>query len=460
MILKKRKLSTLGRCKSYLGLAVFSVALFSTFGCSVKSSKCLYSVNNLSSERLQQIIDHANDTIYLGAGELYLNSAIHLKANTHIKGDSTVVRYDQSQRINFIRANNQSNISLQNLSIQPVVKAIHGSSVSMGSRTSNNSGYYPIKMLNVDGLKLVNVAFRNQLNTAVALYDVSNVEIVNCSFNNIGAGTTGKKYSYDGIFIGAYRQGTDGVVISGCQFEDIGVEDDGTNDFVNDGDGVQLYTKKSKIENVLISNCLFRNIARRGVKVQSGSDIKIIGNEFDKCNVAIGVSMENSTRKVVFDDNFVSNCNQGVNTNSRKGKPCIVNGLSVSGNRFENLKGVLRTSGSSAIIDGHIADNRIENIATYVFSGRMSNTNIKGNEMLNYQISPIESSNAAIYVWNGSSNTTISENHFSISDNSVLDVYLYKDTRDIIVEGNASLLGNKIRRSHVVDRSLRNKVKN
>jgi len=417
--------------------------------CKIPKNDFVVNSNSLNSERLQKIIDNSKNTIYLGAGTIYLDKPIYLRSNTHIVGEYTKITFDQSQNINFIRANNQSNISLKNLVIQPKNKIW---------KEGHNPGYHSIKMLNVSGFRMENVEFKDQLNTPVVLYDVKDVLINNCTFANIGTETKGRKYSYDGIFLGAYNEGTKGVVISDCQFSYIGTNESKI-EFSNDGDGIQIYTKSSTIDKVQISNCRFENISRRGIKLQSGSNIQMLNNTFNYCKIALGISMENSTSGILFDKNIIKNGDQGININSRKDKPCEVNDFKVKKNTFSKLYGVLRTSGTSSIKNGELSNNIIKSIETYVFSGKISHTQITKNRIEDFQIKPIEKSNAAIYIWNGSNNTIISENEFFSENENVLDVYLYINTSNITVEKNKSFLSKRSRITKTRNRSNNNIIK-
>lgn len=322
---------------------------------------------------------------------------------------------------------------------------------------THNSGYYLFKFLNSNNIVFDNVEFDESMNTSIALFDVSEVSIKNCYFRNIGGDTDGKKYSYDGIFIGAYSNGTSKVKISNCLFENIGTNKRNAQ-YKNDGDGIQLYSRNSGIEEILIEGNDFRGIGRRGVKIQTGNSISIKNNRFTRCMVALGIPMFAPTNNIEFSFNSVEDGIFGISPNAPKNKPYGISNFRVRNNEFLNIRSGIRTSGSSHIRSGIIEKNVFRNIEEYVLDGQISNTEIANNDIVNFQFGHNKRVGSAIYLWNNSENTIIKSNQFSTNTKSTYDIYLYPESKNIIVDENTFQLNGIDRERKIVNKSTSNKI--
>lgn len=430
-------------------ISIYTILFF--YSCKVQEKVSYLKPQSLNATSLERILSSGLDTIRIGAGKMFIDRTITLPSNTIIIGSkNTIIQYDQSQNYHLFRSGNTSNILIKDLTIRPINKHI---------TKSHNQGYYAFKLLNVSGLVMDNIIFEDNLNTAVAIFDAEDARFSNCTFKNMGADTKGKSYSYDGIFIGAYNTGTNGVIIDRCRFENIGTNQ-GNVSFSNDGDGIQTYTKKSFIKNISISNCTFSAIGRRGIKIQSGSKIKIQDNTFENCKIALGISMASSTQDVFFRNNLVSKGTQGINTNSTKNKPCSVMNFQIVNNEFTDLYGGIRTSGTSSINNASILSNKSSKLKAYFFDGKISNSEISNNTIKDFQIDSKLKVKSSMFLWNGSENNSITSNIFQSSKEGVLDIYLYKNTKGIMVDKNESTVGKKVRKVSVRDKSSENRVKN
>jgi len=408
------------------------------------------STESLDGYKFQKLLNSGKDTIKLGPGTLFIDRVIVIPSNTTIIGNSTIISYKHPLENNLFRSNKSTNILIKNVSVKPLSKA-------MGKK--HNGAYYLFKLLNSSDIVFENVHFDGSMNTAIALFDVKDVTIEKCSFENFGGDTKGKNYSYDGIFIGAYNEGTNKVIIEDCVFENIGTNFKNAI-YDNDGDGIQTYSKNASIENIQIEGCQFRGISRRGIKIQTGNSISIINNTFIKCKVALGVPLASPSNGITFSRNTISDGILGISPNSPKNKEFGISNLEISDNIFKNISGGLRTSGTSQILSGLIKGNKFLNIDKYAIDGRISNTNITGNLFSNYQRLQHKRVKAAIYIWDNSKSTTIEKNTFTPIDNTANDIYLYPKSKDILIRDNLFTSKSKSRIGKIINKSNKNKIFN
>lgn len=389
--------------------------------------------------------------IVVGVDQINLTKTIYIPSNTTLDGRNVTFYYEQGAVYNKLVSNNTVNVELRNINFSPRKKEKYN---------NHNQGYYPIKLSNVTQAKLCSLNFTNTINTCIGLFDCHDFVVTDCVFQDIGL-NTGKNinYSYDGVFIGAYTKGSKDIRISNCVFTNIGMVENQEH-YKNDGDGIQMYSKSSTIDNIIIEDCFFENISRRGIKIQSGSNYTIRNNSFESNKMAIGVAMESSTYGIVIENNVIQSCIQGIFTNSYHGNPCFSDSLVVKRNKFYDLSGVIRTSGSSSIVNGIINGNIVDTVKSYFFEGRLSSSEMSDNTISHFQYKPVENSTvAAVYLWNGSKQNIISNNSFVQDSTSYFDIYLYPNSiRNEIIQ-NKSISKKRNRKIGVRNLSKLNIIK-
>ena len=369
----------------------------------------LFSCKTASVQEFDDLVNFRKDGVcHLKRGDFYPKQTITVPSGTTIIGHGTKIRFDEASPFPIFRASQISGTNLQNIEF-------YGEKLDeqTDKRTLEKYNYwFVMEMHNSSEITLDHCRFTNSYGTAVHLSDCSQVAFKNSAFSNIGVSTTGDGlYSYDGIIIGA-RENTEKITISRCSFKNIGTNfSQGVPSWPNDGDGVHIQGQGT-INDVEITENSFHKCASRGVKVQSGFNIEITDNHFSDCWTAVNIAMAKDVDGVNISYNTLNNCRLSFGTDCLANEKRTAYNINITQNVVDSCLHFFRTSGQSSVQNASISGNKIGQIGTYFFTGRLINTRIENNSITQYATENDPVDNMAIYISPESDRLSIRNNVF------------------------------------------------
>lgn len=396
---------------------------------------------------LQNLINKAIGKLTLEKREYSISSTINLKSGITIIGNgATFKKVSKGKPFYILQINNINNVTISDLNITGDRHEISNSDLSIYMAD------YGINMLNSSNITFSNMKFSELVSSGIRIHDVHNLYISNCKFENIGLSTqksAPKGYNYDCIFIGGDTL-SDSVTIQHCIFRNIGYNNSDMK-YGNDADGVQVLMRKgAKANNFDIKFNTFDGVSARGIKIQSGSNIKITNNSFKNCHSATGIVMADNIQDLVFSTNTIDSCSYVLSPNSSA--IFYIKNFTVENNIASNIDFFIRLSGKSTIQKANFNNNQASNIGYSFASGRFNNTNFVKNTIRNYAIGGNPSFYMAFLIAPESDTVNIQNNTISGSAKKSTIVYFQGNPINTrIQKNNFHLLSpNKLDESNFV----------
>ncbi|MGE5355534.1 MAG: right-handed parallel beta-helix repeat-containing protein [Deltaproteobacteria bacterium] len=403
------------------------ITLFALFLLGCNSKKALTEHVYFTSKDIQKKIDESKTgKITLGHGTYIIESPVEIPSGTVLSGSNATLIL-RNPAINMFNVVNKKNIEISDLNLT-------------GSRSIYNLTYYSQQMeknllfiKNSENIKINNIKFSDHSFTPLSICNSSNIKINNSFFSNIGSpypeNIAPFLYSFDGVFIVSEPQfKTENILITGSIFQNIGVKSP-----EDDGDGVHIHAPgETMIKNIKINNCRFNLITRRGIKIQAGSDIEIIENDFLHCHAGIGITQASPVSKVHVKNNFFDSCKISIATNHEY----MVQDLQIEGNRIKNTEFAIRTSGGSFIRDLSVINNEGYDIGKCFLDGQIENALIKDNVINGYAKDGDKDYYMAFLIADKSKNVSIQNNSIKTSFKTISAIYLKENTKSIIIRSN------------------------
>jgi len=385
---------------------------------------------------LQSAINNGGSNLILKKRIYYIDSQIKLKSNQFIDGNGStfIIKYTKS-KFHVFNLSYLNNLSINNLSIIGDTNL-----TNLDKKTEK----YIIYINNSQKINLKNIRIKNSGFTPIHISDCKFININECHFSNIGLSTANiPEYSYDGIFIGGYKETSD-IKITNCTFVKIGQSLNLDSDTPDDGDGIQLQVpNNSKLHKIEISNCLFDSCTARGIKIQSGFNLNIFNNRFHFCKTGIGITMANIVKDTKITNSQFNNCYYAWGTNSNSTN-IYADNILFKNNRIENCYAGYRSSGLSRLFNSVIDSNIVSNLKTFFLDGVFENSSITSNKIKDFGMANDPSLYMAILIADKSKNIIVSQNEIKTKSNSHVGIYFQENVVNPILENNSISLRNSI----------------
>jgi hypothetical protein len=373
-----------------------------------------------------------NNTFLLKKGKYLFQGTILVPSNTQIIGNKTTLLISKNTKFPIFAINSAKDVTIQNLVFQ-------GEKLKADTNAATLLKYnyqFTIETNNAENVLFKKCAFSNTYGTVIHISDTKNTIIDKCNFKDIGITTQGDgNYSYDAIIIGGYKH-TENIEVKNCTFENIGTNFPRKNPlWANDGDGVHIQSHQI-IRNINIHHNQFTRCAARGVKLQSGEQIKIFQNQFEECGSAVNLALATDVSDVTIDNNNLKKCRLSFGTDCGGGiYKRKVNNLNITNNTVDSCLHFMRTSGYSTIYNSTISGNKVQNTGTFFFEGRIINGTIQDNVVENYATANDKSNTHIIYISPESDNLNIQNNSFQKSKFATKTIENFSKNK-ILIEKN------------------------
>lgn len=310
-----------------------------------------------ASGSIQDALDFAENAaikrISLDNGTYLINNSLSIPSGVEIIGNGAILKLGDNLSTSHILIGSSSNVLIKDLTI-------------LGNRSSFDTGspenhplFSAITASGGSGLRFENVILSELLGTGINVQNSKNVIISKCEFKDIGLGKgAANTYNYDAIYIGGEIDTTSNVIVKDCIFTNIGTFQGSHDGGVNDADGIQILTSTQSVTNVVISSCVFDSIDTRAIKLQAGDNVFIGNNICNNTNNFIGITPPKDIYNINISDNVASGGVFGISING--GNATYTErfyGFNVSGNTFSNCEVFISGDGNhyleGAIISGN-----------------------------------------------------------------------------------------------------------